>query len=29
MNTNEELMQAFHDLRAGKLGEITRSATHG
>lgn len=29
MNTEEELMQAFHDFRAGKLGEITRSATLG
>lgn len=29
MNTEEELMQAFHDYRAGKFGEITRSASVG
>ncbi len=29
MNTEEELVQAVHDFRAGKFGEITRSATIG
>lgn len=29
MNTEEELMQAVNDYRAGKFGEITRSATVG
>ena len=29
MNTEEELRQAVHDYRAGRFGEITRSATVG
>lgn len=28
MNTQEELVQAFRDFESGKMGEITRSASH-